>query len=54
MDDVNDAEDPGTQDTETPETEDKPFRPVSQMSAREWEQAAREVNRLYPKLNRWP
>lgn len=48
-----DAEGPGPQSAGAPEA-DAPFRPVSEMSERESRHWAREVNRLYPRVNRWP
>jgi hypothetical protein len=33
--------------------DEKPFRPVSQMTAREWESAAREVQSRWPRQNRY-
>jgi hypothetical protein len=47
-----DAEGPGPQSAEAPEPKDKPFRPVSQMSNREFAYWSREANRLFPKVNR--
>ncbi|HWD06726.1 MAG TPA: hypothetical protein VG674_30230 [Amycolatopsis sp.] len=36
-----------------PDGESTPFRPVSEMSAREWQAARREVQRRWPKQNRY-
>ncbi len=33
--------------------DEKPFRPVSSMTAREWEAAARDVRRHWPRQNRF-
>jgi hypothetical protein len=32
---------------------EEPFRPVSEMTAQEWEAAARDVRRSWPRQNRY-
>lgn len=49
---IDDAEGPGPQETEAPEAEPKPFRPVSEMSAREGKDWTAEANRRWPKIDR--
>lgn len=47
-----DAEGPGPRETEAPEAEPKPFRPASEMSAREWRHWISESKSRWPKGER--